>query len=57
MVVSLANGGTVTVRENGTVEFRNGRRVFRTDGKGSYAQTVAWVEALAFGRDVRYVKR
>lgn len=57
MVVSLANGGTVTVLASGSVEFRNGRRVFRTDGKGSHAQTVAWVESLAYGRDVRYVKR
>lgn len=57
MTVSLANGGTVTVLANGSVEFRDGGRVFRTGGKGSYPETVAWVESLAYGRDVRYVKR
>jgi hypothetical protein len=39
------------------VEFRNGKRVFRTDGRGDYAETVRWVESLAYGDDVRYVKR
>lgn len=57
MTVNLANGGTITVLNDGTVEFRNGKRVFRTDGKGSKAQTVAWVESLAYGRDVLYVTR
>lgn len=55
MTVSLANGGTVTVLESGTVEFRQGKRVFRTDGKGSFPATVAWVESLAYGDDVRYI--
>lgn len=57
MTVSLANGGTVTVLESGTVEFRDGKRVFRTEGRGSYAETVRWVESLAYGRDVRYVRQ
>ena len=55
MTVSLANGGTVTVLESGTVEFRQGERVFRTDGKGFFPATVAWVESLAYGDDVRYI--
>lgn len=55
MTVYLANGGRVTVLANGTVEFREKGRTFRTDGKGDYAETVRWVESLAYGTDVRYV--
>ncbi|AXH66486.1 hypothetical protein SEA_SATIS_337 [Streptomyces phage Satis] len=55
MTVYLANGGRITVLSNGTVEFREKGRTFRTDGKGDYAETVRWVESLAYGTDVRYV--
>lgn len=55
MTVTLANGGKVTVLENGTVEFREKGRVFRTDGRGDYAENVRWIQGLAYGTEVRYV--
>lgn len=55
MTVSLANGGTLTVLDSGTVEYRMGKRVMRMAGRGGYSATCRWVASLAYGRDVRYV--
>jgi hypothetical protein len=57
MTVSLASGGTITVLENGMVEFRDKGRTFRTEGKGSQELTAEWIQGIAYGTDVRYVKR
>jgi hypothetical protein len=56
VTVYLANGGTITVRESGAVEFRDGDRVMRDPGRGDFDASVSWIRSLAFGRDVRYVK-
>lgn len=56
MTVYLANGGTITVRESGAVEFRQGDRVIRDRGRGSRKASERWIRSLAFGSDVRYVK-
>lgn len=47
MTIRLANGGTLTVLESGTVEFRKGREYNVTPGRGSYAANVEWLESLA----------
>lgn len=49
MVVRLENGGTVTVSDNGTVEYRRGREWNWIPGRGSYAETVEWLESLTDG--------
>lgn len=56
MTVHLKNGGVITVRENGTVEFRRGEQIMRDPGRGSYDASVEWLRSRAFGSDVRYVK-
>lgn len=55
MTVRLADGGTLTVLPSGQVEFRKNGQTFRTDGRGTYALSAAWVGSLAYGPDVRYV--
>jgi hypothetical protein len=55
MTVYLANGGTLTVLANGTVELRRNGQTMRVSGRGSHRATADWVRSLAFGRDVRYV--
>lgn len=49
MVVRLENGGTVTVSDNGTVEYRRGRERNWIPGRGSYAETVEWLSGLTDG--------
>lgn len=49
MVVHLANGGRLRVLENGSVEYRRDRERNVTPGRGSYAENVAWLEAMAYG--------
>lgn len=49
MVIKLDNGGTVTVTDSGTVEYRRGRERNWIPGRGSYAETVEWVERLSAG--------
>jgi hypothetical protein len=49
MVIRLENGGTVTVTDNGTVEYRRGRERQWMRAPGSYEETAAWVASLANG--------
>lgn len=49
MVVKLENGGTVTVTDSGTVEYRRGRERNWIPGRGSYAETVEWLSSLTNG--------
>lgn len=49
MTVRLANGGTVTVTDNGTVEYRRGRERNWIPGRGSYAETAEWLQGLVNG--------
>jgi hypothetical protein len=49
MVVKLDNGGTVTVLENGSVEYRRGRERNWIPGRGSYAETAEWLESVTGG--------
>lgn len=49
MVIRLDNGGTVTVSDSGTVEYRRGRERNWIPGAGSYAETVEWLESLTAG--------
>src|SRR5690606_7610393 len=49
MVIRLDNGGTVTVTESGSVEYRRDRETAWTPGRGSYAETVEWVESVTSG--------
>lgn len=55
MTVYLANGGKITVRKSGVVEFTGNGRVMRDKGRGSFAASLAWVRSIAYGDDVRYV--
>lgn len=59
MTVHLANGGTVTVTESGTVEYRRGRDTQWIPGRGSRADSIAWVEkhSRTFGSAVLYITR
>lgn len=49
MVIRLENGGTVTVTESGSVEYRRGRDRNWIPGRGSYAETVEWLETVTAG--------
>lgn len=57
MTVVLDNGGTVRVLPDGGIEFLRDGRIYRTDGYGSYAESARRVQAIAYGRDIRYVTR
>lgn len=57
MTVYLADGGTVKVLANGTVRYRRGREVQITSGRGSYAENVKWLSAMAYGPGVLRVTR
>lgn len=57
MTVTLKNGGTVRVLRDGSIEFLQNGRIYRTDGYGSYAESARRVQAIAYGRDIRYVTR
>lgn len=49
MVIRLDNGGTVTVTDHGTVEYRRGRETQWMRAPGTYAETVEWLAGLANG--------
>jgi hypothetical protein len=49
MVIRLDNGGTVTVTESGSVEYRRDREKAWMPGRGSYAETVEWLESVTSG--------
>jgi len=55
MTIVLSDGSRVVVRPSGAVELQKDGRTFRTDGSGSYAETVATIRRSAYGRDVKYV--
>lgn len=57
MTLQLANGGTLTVKKSGSIEVRRNGSVMRDAGKGSYADSLAFVQRSAWGRDVRYAVR
>jgi hypothetical protein len=46
MVIRLGNDGTVTVTDSGSVEYRRGRETAWMPGRGSYAETVEWLETV-----------